>query len=175
MQTKREIRAEMRRRESAFELTDSLVSEVWSPVEASSAFASANTVLVYMDIPGEVPTQAFIDRWRASKRILIPLVVGDELELCEYDPEKLVEGYKGILEPSASATRVSPSEVDLALVPGVAFCQRDGRLWRLGRGKGFYDRLLPQLSCPAFGIYFPFRLVSELPLDPWDRPLDLVR
>lgn len=174
MLSKKEIRAEMKRRESAFSLSDAAVAEVWAPVEVGAEFAAAHTVLVYMDIPGEVPTLDFIERWRGAKRILIPLVVGEDLELCEYDPSHLVEGYKGIMEPSADARRVPPSEVDLALVPGVAFCERDGRLWRLGRGKGFYDRLMPRMACPKFGIYFPFRLVDELPLDPWDQPLQIM-
>lgn len=175
MVSKKEIRAEMKRRETAFSFTEEAAEKVWSSVEASSAFASAGTVLVYMDIPGEVPTQKFIDRWKKDKRILIPLVVGDNLDLCEYDSTKLVEGYRGILEPAADARRVSPAEVDLALVPGVAFCEKDGKVWRLGRGKGFYDRLLPRMNCPKFGIFFPFRLVDELPLDPWDQPLDLLK
>ncbi len=174
MLSKNEIRAEMKRRESAFVISDAAVAKVWAPVEASRAFAEARTVLVYMNIPGEVPTLDFIERWWGAKRILIPLVVGEKLELCEYDPSHLVEGYRGIMEPASDARRVPASEVDLALVPGVAFCVRDGKLWRLGRGKGFYDRLLSGMDCPKFGIYFPFRLVDELPLDPWDQPLQII-
>lgn len=169
--TKKEIRAEMKLREAAFCNADVETPAIWRRIEELPEFRDARTVLAYMAIPGEVPAQEFIDKWRGDKRIAIPLVVGDSLELYEYDPAHLKVGYKGILEPSADAVPVDPSEVDLALVPGVAFCRRDGRLWRLGRGKGFYDRLLCRLACPSAGIFFSFRLLPSLPLDPWDLPL----
>lgn len=169
--TKKEIRVEMKRRESTFRDADIETPVIWNRIEELPEFRDARTVLAYMAIPGEVPTRGFIDKWRGEKRIAIPLVVGDTLELYEYDPSHLVEGYKGILEPSADAKPVDPSEIDLVLVPGVAFCRKDGRLWRLGRGKGFYDRLLGRLTCPSAGIFFSFRLLPDLPLDPWDLPL----
>lgn len=169
--TKKEIRAEMKRREMVFSDADIETPAIWSRIEALPEFRDARTVLAYMSIPGEVPTQEFIDKWRGDKRIAIPLVVGESLELYEYDPDHLTAGYKGIMEPSADAVPVDPSEIDLALVPGVAFCRKDGKLWRLGRGKGFYDRLLTRLSCPTAGIFFSFRLLPDLPLDPWDLPL----
>ena len=86
--------------------------------------------------------------------------------------DRLQPGYKGILEPTPDATPVSPGEIELALIPGVAFAGERGAFSRLGRGKGFYDRLLPSLRCPKVGICYPFRLVDSLPTDPWDIPLD---
>ena len=110
--------------------------------------------------------------------MLIPLVTPSGLELREYRPDCLVSGYAGIPEPSAGAPLCRPDEVDFAFVPGVAFSRgqegEPGRIWRLGRGKACYDRLLPSLHCPVAGVAFPFRLVDRLPLDPWDRPLDLL-
>ena len=144
---------------------------IWERVENLESFRKAGTVLSYMDIPGEVPTVAFMDKWRGSKRFAIPLVVEDSLEFYEYDPKRLRPGYKGIPEPSSDAVPVSAGEVDFALIPGVAFAFRDGRLWRLGRGKGFYDRTLPRLNCPKWGIFYSFRLLNEIPLDSWDIPL----
>ena len=126
---------------------------------------------LYMDIPGEVPTGDFIRKWYSTKRIVIPRVNGEQLDLCEYDPQKIQEGYKGILEPAAEATIVNPEEIELALVPGVAFTHSGARL---GRGKGFYDRLLPKLKCPCIGIGFSFRWVDEIPTDPWDAPLSII-
>jgi 5-formyltetrahydrofolate cyclo-ligase len=77
-------------------------------------------------------------------------------------------------EPDALPENVAPLEaVDLLLVPGVAFT-RDGR--RLGRGGGFYDRLLaePALRAVKIGICFAPQLVTELPVDPHDRAVDFV-
>ncbi len=144
---------------------------IWERVENLESFRKAGTVLSYMDIPGEVPTVVFMDKWRGSKRFAIPLVVGNELEFYEYDPKRLRAGYRGIPEPSPDARPVSAGEVDFALIPGVAFAFRNGRLWRMGRGKGFYDRTLPRLNCPKWGIFYSFRLLDEIPLDSWDQPL----
>ena len=179
--TKKELRALMKAREKEFLCSGAAhesSEKVWAHVEALDAFRDASCVLCYMSIPGEVETPDFISRWHGRKRMVIPRVVGDDLELFEYDPQKLVPGYLGILEPSSDALCVDPSEVDLALVPGVGFCVDTGacsvagKVLRMGHGKGFYDRLLPSLRCPTVGICFNFRLVDEIPSDPWDRPLD---
>lgn len=169
--TKQEIRLEMKRREAEFRDWDSETDLIWRSVEGLPEFQEASCVMSYMDIPGEVPTRGFMDKWRGVKRFAIPLVVGDNLQLYEYDPEKLVRGYKGIMEPSLNAVRIMPEEVRLALVPGVAFASDGKKVWRLGRGKGFYDRFLPSLNCPRYGIFFSFRLMDSIPLEEWDLPL----
>ncbi|MCQ2182839.1 MAG: 5-formyltetrahydrofolate cyclo-ligase [Bacteroidales bacterium] len=168
---KKEIRLEMRRRESEFRDWDSETELIWRSVESTAEFQEASCVMIYMAMPGEVPTKAFIDKWRGVKRFAIPLVEGDGMRLCEYDPEKLVSGYRGIVEPSSEAVGISPGEVQLALVPGVAFSIDGDKVWRLGRGKGFYDRFLPSLNCPRFGIFFSFRVLDSIPLEEWDLPL----
>lgn len=153
---------------------------IMSELERLEQFRSASCVLAYMSMPGEVQTPDYVARWRAAgKRVVLPRVVGETLELREYDPALTVSGYRGIPEPSEAAPLVSPSEVGLAVVPGVAFSFQKGpdgveRFYRLGRGGGFYDRLLPMLDCPLVGVCYPFRFVDNLPLDEWDMPLDLV-
>jgi len=171
LRTKQEIRLEMKRREAEFRDWDSETELVWRNIENSSEFKEASCVLIYLDIPGEVPTREFIDKWRDIKRFAVPRVVGETLELFEYDPLKLSSGYKGISEPSPDAVRITTEEVRLALVPGVAFALDGDKVWRMGRGKGFYDRLLPSLDCPKFGIFYSFRLLDSIPLDEWDVPL----
>ena len=168
---KREIRKSMKKLEEDFLSHGDVRGEseaIWRQVEESEEFRNASTVLLYMAIPGEVPTREFIDKWSGRKRIVIPKVNGEELDLYEYDPSRLQEGYKGIQEPSEDAKKVCPEEIDLALVPGVAFT---GEGSRLGRGKGFYDRLLPHLKCPCAGVGFSFRWIDEIPSDPWDVSL----
>lgn len=183
--TKSELRSEMKRKEKDFLASGASVDEtrdIWAAIEGSADFQRAGTVLIYMDIPGEVPTGDFITRWSGVKRFVIPLVCGDELLLKYYDPERLVSGYRGILEPSADAEDVPVEAVELALVPGVAFVRPDGtafpqcvaapgEVFRMGRGKGFYDRLVPKLKCRCMAVGYSFRWVDALPLDPWDAPL----
>ena len=67
---------------------------------------------------------------------------------------------------------VLPEEdIDLVIVPGVAFDRQHNRL---GRGKGFYDRLLSTLSAPKIGICYSFQLKEHIPTEPFDKKMDLI-
>ncbi len=145
---------------------------LWGQIEASKAFRGARTVLLYASLPDEVPTTALLRRWAGDKRLVLPLVCGDELLLKAYAPDAMRPGYRGIPEPLPTCPDVAPEEIDFALIPGVAFTAQGGRL---GRGKGYYDRLLPRLSrAVKVGAAFPFQVLERLPLDVWDARLDVV-
>ena len=161
----------MRLRAAREPLDPAAVDDGWARVEALPEFQRAHTILIYMALPDEVPTRGFICKWEAQKRIVLPVVDGDSLLLREYRADQVTPGWKGILEPCAAAAPVAPSEIDLALVPGVAFDPGGGRL---GRGKGFYDRLLPRLDCPRIGICQQWRIVPQVPREPWDIRMDSV-
>ena len=102
--------------------------------------------------------------------IALPVVVGDDLELRLYTgPEDLKPGAYGIEEPTGELF-TDYADIDFIVVPGVAF-DRNGN--RLGRGKGYYDRLLPRIpSAHKAGICFPFQLVEEVPAEPFDIRMD---
>lgn len=88
-------------------------------------------------------------------------------------PGELTAGKYGLPEPPAAAER-APESVRrremLHLVPGVAY---DGRGTRLGRGGGFYDRLLADVTSPVCGVFFACQKAAELPRAAHDRPLDM--
>ena len=69
------------------------------------------------------------------------------------------------------ADRGSRPRLDLIIVPAVAFDRRGNRL---GRGKGFYDRLLQKAKCPKIGIAYHFQLLDEIPAEPHDIPMDKI-
>lgn len=145
---------------------------IWRQVESDVSFKSAETVLVYYSIAGEPDTHTVLDRWLSmGKRVVLPVVVDDSLILKEYCPEKMTKGAFNIMEPSADSETVSPSDIDFAVIPGVAFDRRGNRL---GHGKGYYDRLLPELSCKKCGVAFEEAVIDEVPCDEWDFPMDLV-
>lgn len=144
-------------------------SSIVSGLQTLPEWKAASTVLLYHPLPGEVDLRPLLGV--PGKRIVLPLVSGEDLLLKEYAPGSLVRGFAGIEEPAASAPDVDPSEIGLAVIPGVAF---DSACRRLGRGRGFYDRLLPKLGCPLAGVAFSWQMVEAVPSDPWDVPLDIL-
>ncbi len=140
-------------------------------VEQSVRFQEARTVLCYYSLPDEVQTHAFVERWKDEKRILLPAVKGDDLELrCYTGLQDLKTGAYHIEEPTGRMFTDYDS-VDLVLVPGVSF---DATGARLGRGKGYYDRLLPKLSAYNIGMCFDFQVSPHVPCEPFDRRMDAV-
>lgn len=120
----------------------------------------------------EVQTHSFIEKWSKQKEIILPVVTGDILELRLYTGSAdLQTGAYGIAEPTG-ALFTDYATIDLAVIPGVAF---DLSGHRLGRGKGYYDKLLPQLTTAVkAGLCFPFQVVKEVPTEPFDIPMDII-
>lgn len=148
--------------------------EIMKRVLEADEVKNASTVLLYYSLPDEVATvqliHALSNRTGGSKRVILPVVSGDDLLLKEFVPELLSDGYCNIMEPVGEVC-VNPEEIDVAIIPGVAF---DRKCNRLGRGKGFYDRLLPKLRCRTIGLGYSFQIVPEIPCEEFDRALDMV-
>ncbi|NCO57011.1 MAG: 5-formyltetrahydrofolate cyclo-ligase [Nitrospirae bacterium CG18_big_fil_WC_8_21_14_2_50_70_55] len=139
----------------------------------ASPLWAATTVLAYAASATELSTLPLLHATlSAGKRLVLPRVgAGGDLTLHQIDAlEGLVVGYRGLLEPAATAPRVAPAEVELAIIPGVGF---DRRGVRLGQGGGHYDRLLAQLSpaCRVCGACFACQVVARLPRQAHDRPV----
>ncbi len=119
----------------------------------------------------EVSTHQFIEKWSRSKQIVLPVVSNNILELRIYsDPDDLAIGSYGILEPTGTLF-TNYNAIDLAIIPGMAF---DSNNNRLGRGKGYYDKLLPMLKATKAGVCFPFQILDEIPTEEFDVKMDLV-
>jgi 5-formyltetrahydrofolate cyclo-ligase len=93
-------------------------------------------------------------------------VVGDDLVVKSYNPTTMQPGAFGILEPQGEP--VSPTVLDVIVVPGVAF---DAACNRMGRGKGFYDRLLANASVPTIGVCYAEQYYLNIPTEVHDVPL----
>jgi 5-formyltetrahydrofolate cyclo-ligase len=145
---------------------------VFSTIEKMPVWQQAQHILCYWSLPDELPTHEAVNQWLASgKNIYLPRVVGDDLEIVPYHGAQSLDDNNKfhIGEPMGDA--VDASCLELIIVPAVAL---DGKRNRLGRGKGFYDRLLSTTSCPTIGVACDFQLVDEVPVEPHDRPLDCV-
>ena len=146
---------------------------------ALSVFQGAKTVLFYASIEGEVDTFVMVEQaLRLKKIVALPLVRKEEKQIIPiviHTVGELKQGAYGILEPPDSAERViAPEEIDLAVVPGVAFDRSNNRL---GRGMGYYDRFLSQLplKTPIVGLAYDFQVVDSIPgIEPHDRPVTMV-
>ncbi len=167
---KKQLRRVMRERKAAMteEQKQLEAVAVFSAIEHTTAFADARSVLLYYSLPDELPTHQAVQRWATMKDLYLPRVSGDDLELVRYNGILDDNNPFHIAEPVGPPCRISP---DLVIVPGVAF---DSRCNRMGRGRGFYDRMLNNAHSYTIGVALSCQMVERVPCEPHDRPLDAV-
>lgn len=146
-------------------------STLLGQIEKHPRFLEAQTILMYHSLADEVQTHAFVEKWYQTKKILLPIVRGDILELRHYTGKDCLRtGAFGIEEPEGE-NFTAFHEIELSLVPGVSFDKQGNRL---GRGKGYYDKLLPQLQSYNIGICYQFQARESIPAEPFDKRMDEV-
>lgn len=172
-----QLRATMLARRQAIASADRAAWDqaVQTHAALSPYFQRATTLLLYMPFRGEVATGALADTARAAgKRVVMPKVVrqGHELTLHLISGHKgdLAPGAYGIVEPQPHTPQVARHEIDLVVVPGVAFDRRGGRM---GYGGGYYDRLLGDLPhAVKLGYAYELQILPQLPLERHDVRMD---
>jgi len=147
-------------------------ANVWAEVQAKPMFRQAESVLLYWSMPEEVYTHDLIRRWYGKKTIILPVVDGDKLRLIPFAGEQSLmrNAVMNLYEPQGYDYS-SPETIELAIIPGIAF---DLNNHRLGRGQGYYDRLLPQLNTYNIGVCFDFQLFEAIPYEEFDVRMDEV-
>ena len=178
---KKTIRAEAMAARTGLPNRPELSRRIWDRLASLSEYRTAKTVLNYVDAHGEVETQDVLreDLLAGKRRIGVPYCVGDELELFRLESmDELVRCAFGILEPKPELRDVPEKRMvidrfDAAIVPGVAFDRRGGRV---GHGRAYYDRLLPgtRPGVPLIGLAFECQLYDEVPMLDRDVFLDMV-
>lgn len=174
---KKALRAEIRRRKSQYS-TEELRQKSQTICEwilDDGVFWASHYILLYSPLPDEVYISPLISAaFNAGKTVLLPVVDGDNLVLKRFlGFNHLTTGAYNILEPVGELYPISEyHKIDLAVIPGMAF---DPHRHRLGRGKGYYDRLLPHLT-NAFkmGVCFDFQYLEEIPSEEWDVRMEEV-
>ena len=153
---------------------DRVSQQVQSQLIASEIFNQAKSVALYSPINNEVATeQIFAAAKVNNKKIYYPRVAGDELGFFAVSTlDELVRGAFGVAEP-VSGEEVPITELDLVVVPGVAF---DLHGYRLGYGRGFYDRKLVKKPTETISVGFCFdlQLCESLPTETHDQVLDFI-
>lgn len=171
--TKKAYRADIRKIKASYtpQKLHKFSEDVMELLEQDPLFQSAHTIFIYHSMADEVNTHDLLNTYSDKKRFVLPVVCGDEIVLKTYFPETAMHfSSYGIWEPDG-ADFTDLNKIDLVIVPGIAF---DRKLNRMGRGKGFYDRLLPKLKAPKIGICFDFQLFDEIPVEKNDIKMDKI-
>lgn len=143
---------------------------VFDLVEQTAAFMLAENILMYHSLADELSTREFIDRWHTRKHFFLPRVNGVNLDILPYDRTRLHLGAFNIEEPDGDDT-ASIDDIELIIVPGVAY-DRQGN--RIGRGKGYYDRLLHDTKAVTMGVAYSCQLCDDIEPDEFDVPVHYV-
>lgn len=180
MMDKAEIRREARARlrgltpEMMKRAGERIATRIWE----IPAAAGAKSILLYASLPAEVPTDDIAREARARGiEVVYPRCLEGPREMSLHtvhdEGDLLPDGRWGIREPAAHCPITRPDQIDVAFIPGLAW---DGAGNRLGRGAGYYDRLLgdPGWRAVRCGLFFATQEFPVIPTDEWDAPLDLV-
>lgn len=143
-------------------------------IELSPSFKKAHTVLTYFPLDDEFDLCSMIIS-NPNKRWVLPRPIGKGIMLLFEVSElyDLKDVKFGIKAPPATNTFVKPSEIDLVIIPALGY-DSDG--YRLGRGGGYYDRLLAKLpaKCKSIGVIHEELMIVKLPRAAHDRAVDKV-
>jgi 5-formyltetrahydrofolate cyclo-ligase len=164
-QSKSELRQLLRKERAEKYKTHSLLH-----ISQIPEVSSAQTIASYFSYGDEPDTHALnLHLISLGKKLLLPRIKGEVLEWVEWNgsPEQ-ISSHSFIPEPMGEAIS-DANAIEVALVPALAMDQAG---YRLGQGKGFYDRALKDISAFTIGIIFPHELLNQsLPRDSWDIPL----
>lgn len=169
---------------------DRLSKSIVSAILASQVFRQATTILIYKGIRGEVrlealeeavsagaasPSEEAVGADFAKKRLVYPLCIS-KTEMIALEPmgeNSWKDGYCGIREPVREmSVEIRPEEIDLVICPCTVFDEAGGRM---GMGAGFYDRYLPRcVNARIAAVAFEAQKADCVPMEAWDRPMDLV-
>lgn len=169
---KSDVRRRVKAQKALLEAADraDAALRAFARLETTAAFMMAENILMYHSLPDELCTHEFLDKWHDRKHFYLPRVNGADLEILPYDRTRLKLGAFLIEEPDGADT-VDMEAIDLVIVPAVAY-DRNGN--RVGRGRGYYDRLLRGTRATKVGIAYDFQLFDEVPFDENDVPVDIV-
>jgi 5-formyltetrahydrofolate cyclo-ligase len=179
-QLKQTMREEAHARRRDQPEKDELSDRICRTFAALPEYQAAKTALFYLDVRAEVRTRHYLPTALGhGKRIVVPYCVAGELELFHLeDMGELEVGMYKILEPradlrSVEAKRVAVEDLDIVMVPGVAFDRRGGRM---GHGKGYYDKLLEhaRADTPLVALAFECQLFPEIPMQSHDVFMDKI-
>lgn len=170
MATKTELRQESKRiRAGLSEDSRRRASErVCDLLAAWEVFQHSDTMVTYLPMRSEVDLTHLLSQF-PEKNWGVPRIQADGcMTFHLYDPKMLVAHAYGMMEPDPACLLIAPRQIQLALVPGLAF---DRRGWRLGYGGGFYDRFLRDIPGISVGVTYQALIRPAVPHHDHDIPM----
>jgi len=146
---------------------------IYTSVINTSVFVNAKVVFIYVSFDNEVDTHRIIEHALSlGKKVCVPRVINKAegmkalfiTSLVELKPSKF-----GILEPKDSENFVSFEEIDLSIIPGLAFDKTGGRI---GYGGGFYDRFFSACGHKKIALAYEFQILQAIPREKHDILVD---
>lgn len=159
-------------------LTESLrhqgSASIIAQLRAHPLWQAAQHIGLYSALPDEPNLRPLIDEVAGTKHLYLPRVLDDEtMDFFAFSGWQTLEqsGSFGIYEPRLEErAAVEPSTLDLLIIPALAYDQAG---YRLGRGKGYYDRYLQRANyAHRLGVTFALHPIDQLPHDTWDVPVE---
>ena len=147
----------------------------------SKYYREAKNIFIYISYDSEINTKEIINKaLKDNKKIYVPRTefktrLMDAVEITSLD--NLIESEYGILEPSAEEPHINPNELDLIVVPGVAFDRNGGRM---GYGAGFYDRYFKKINkdnikkIKKLALAYDFQILEKIPMNEQDVPVSYI-
>ena len=142
-------------------------------------FLESKIALLYINGDNEVQTKNIIQRaYSYNKIVVLPAFDPKtfEMELMKVDKiaQELKPGARGVPEPNAACCKIVPIDrIDIAIIPGIAFDEKGGRI---GTGRGYYDRLIPKLAITTRKVALTLeeQIVPQVPMESHDKHVDII-
>jgi len=142
-------------------------------------FVEANITMLYISCPGEVSSRNIITYCLDYKKIIVLPAFDSQkfrIRLFKIDniEKDLKPGSRGMLEPDTLRCKPVPVEcLDIAIIPGIAFDEKGGRI---GSGEGYYDRFIPKLPITTrkVSIAFEDQIIPQAPMESHDKHVDII-
>nr|NLJ03678.1 5-formyltetrahydrofolate cyclo-ligase [Bacillota bacterium] len=174
--SKNELRRELKRERGRVpkDLREQWNQAIFQHLSQHQVYAEAHNVMTYLSFGWEIDTWQIAEHSLSlGKEVYVPVVQSNPKGLVARrftSREALSPAVFGILEPGPEAPAADPEELDLILVPGLAFSPQG---YRIGYGGGYYDRFLASTPAKTVGLVYQ-TFVRDVPVDPWDRPVDFL-
>ncbi|MCU5703092.1 5-formyltetrahydrofolate cyclo-ligase [Bacillus wiedmannii] len=174
----------VRLRKQIIEHMNSLSEERYTTLSEQIAFslyaqkewAEAKTVGITLSMENEVNTYAIIEKaWEEGKKVVVPKCNKETRtmsfrQISNFDQLEIV--YMNLREPIPARTEeVNADDIDLQIVPGVAYTERGERI---GYGGGYYDRFLLHYKGKTLSLAYSFQIVEHIPVEPFDKNVEKI-